>query len=173
LQLLNVGGKSRRQLASILSVIASSFFLLFFNYSFSTFLELNHIQFSLQLISIMLEYFEWGFCMCSLLWRNEKGKGKLKTETIVLVWFFCEEKNQSRSNPSNLLNRRFCPVSSVLNGFPVLWQNGFQAISDRTWARFTVRTVELAGPVRFNYLAYNWLLRRVTHLRVIFGFNVS
>ena len=113
MQLLNVGGKSRRQLASILSVIASSFFLLFFNYSFSTFLELNHIQFSLQLISIMLEYFEWGFCMCSLLWRNEKGKGKLKTETIVLVWFFCEEKNQSRSNPSNLLNRRFCPVSPI------------------------------------------------------------
>jgi len=83
----------------------------FFYFSITIFLELNHIQFSLHLISIMLEYFEWGFCLCCLLWRNEKRKEKLKTEAIVLVWFFCEEKNQSRSNPSNLLNRRFCPVS--------------------------------------------------------------
>jgi len=141
------------QLASNLSIIASSFFLLFFNYNFSIFLELNHIQFSLHLISIMLEYFEWCFCLCCLLWRNEKRKGKLKTEAIVLVWFFVKKRTKADPTSQTSWTADFVRFHRFFTGFPVcfpvLWQNGFHAITDRTWVRFTVRPIKPAGPVRF------------------------
>lgn len=85
----------------------------------------SQCPFYLHLLPVLLEYFECGFPPVLPLWGKEERRRNW-IEAIVLVisfLFFSWKKDQARSNPSNLLNRRFFPVSSVFHRFSGLFSD--------------------------------------------------